>query len=71
MSNIVYNVNHQIQITCEGVGKIIASGNASPNGYGKFRVIDSFAFQGAAMAIIRTGYESGKSTLKEGYIRRY
>ncbi|KDN55448.1 glycoside hydrolase family 2 TIM barrel-domain containing protein [Flavobacterium seoulense] len=61
--NVVLDSNQQIKISCEGIGKIIASGNGAPTDMASFGSLTPSLFKGRAMAIIRAGKVSGKTKL--------
>lgn len=62
---LVYTPSRKIKITSQGdSGRIIASGNASPNDMPSFQSMTPTLFQGRAMVIVRSGKEKGKITVQ-------
>lgn len=61
--NVVLDSSQKIQISSEGSGKIIGSGNAAPTDMESFGSLNPSLFKGRAMAIVRAGKLPGKTEL--------
>jgi len=63
--NVVYDLKRKIKISSEGNGgRIIASGNASPNDMQSFNSLNPNLYNGRGMVILRSSYEPGEISLK-------
>ncbi|PTN05916.1 glycoside hydrolase family 2 TIM barrel-domain containing protein [Mangrovibacterium marinum] len=61
--NVVVNNDRKLKLSCNGAGRMIASGNASPMDMASFGSLEPSLFMGRAMAILRAPKKPGEIKL--------